>query len=83
MHTIIGKPMKIKQNNNPSLHEILNVHKLYVDRLQELYDKHKMLYPQRKSDLNLKDEFTLKDDKKWQQYFDKETDLYANLFSKL
>ena len=55
LHTVIGKPIKIQQVDNPSLEYILEIHKLYVERLQDLYDRWKYLYPQRKDDLNIVD----------------------------
>ena len=41
LHTVIGKPIKIQQVDNPSLQHILEIHKLYVERLQDLYDRWK------------------------------------------
>ncbi|TXT06010.1 hypothetical protein VHUM_03771 [Vanrija humicola] len=39
--TVIGKPIKIKQNPNPSDEEVQEYHKLYIEGLQEIWDKYK------------------------------------------
>ena len=70
MHTIIGKPINIEQINNPSLEQILQVHSIYIERLQGLYDKYKHLYPQRKNDLNIIDKVSTRKMAKWQKHID-------------
>ena len=54
-HTVIGRPIEVEQIKRPSLEQILQVHAVYVRRLQELYDDCKHLYQQRKADLNIVD----------------------------
>ena len=74
MHTVIGKPIKIQQVDNPSLEYILEVHRVYVERLQDLYDRWKYLYPQRKDDLNIVDKVSTRKMKKWKHIIDKDND---------
>ncbi len=72
LHTVIGKPIKIEQVDNPSLEYILQVHGNYVQRLQDLYDRWKYLYPQRKDDLNIVDKVSTRKMEKWKYQIDKD-----------
>eukprot|EP01083_Nonionella_stella_P093417 261797_1 len=79
LHTVIGRPIKIKQMDKPSLQEILRVHTVYMERLQDLYDRHKHLYPQRKHELNVVDKVSPRKMNKWIKHIGKENHTLAKL----
>eukprot|EP01084_Bolivina_argentea_P315397 546416_1 len=71
MHTVIGKVIKVEKITNPTLEDILLVHKVYIERLQDLYDRYKHLYPQRKNELNVVDKVSERKMEKWKMAIDK------------
>lgn len=40
----VGKPIDVVQNIEPTDEEICSLHKIYVDRLRQLYDEYKDQY---------------------------------------
>lgn len=42
VHVVVGKPMEIKKNENPSQEEVAEVHERFISLLQELYEKQKV-----------------------------------------
>ncbi len=59
-----------KIKGKPTIYEILVLHKLYIKRLKEVYDKYKHLYPQRKGELNFVDKVDRKTLREWEKNFD-------------
>ena len=78
IHTVIGKPIKVNKIDNPTLNDILQLHNVYINRLQILYDDYKHLYPQRKDDLKLIDKIEERDLKKWKKRFANISDFSDN-----
>jgi len=44
IHTIVGKPIRVAQNEDPTQEEIDHFHAEYIRSLQELFDTHKKKY---------------------------------------
>ncbi|XP_072257966.1 2-acylglycerol O-acyltransferase 2 [Pyxicephalus adspersus] len=44
IHTIVGKPIKVTENQSPSDEEVDMLHKLYMEKLSELFEEHKTQY---------------------------------------
>ncbi|XP_066450242.1 2-acylglycerol O-acyltransferase 2 [Eleutherodactylus coqui] len=44
INTIVGKPIPVVENPNPSVEEVDRMHKLYMQKLSELFEEHKTLY---------------------------------------
>jgi len=44
MVTVIGAPLPVTKNANPTAYEINQVHELYVAKLKDLFDKYKRKY---------------------------------------
>ncbi|XP_040570347.1 2-acylglycerol O-acyltransferase 1 isoform X2 [Lepeophtheirus salmonis] len=44
LHVVIGKPIPVIMDPNPSIEMIENLHRIYVNDLKELYDKYNPLY---------------------------------------
>lgn len=42
MYVVVGKPMEVQKNPNPSKEEVSEVHARFISSLQELYEKHKV-----------------------------------------
>jgi len=40
----VGEPLDVKQNDNPTIEELNEVHAKYVASLQRLFEKHKLEY---------------------------------------
>ncbi|XP_076809753.1 2-acylglycerol O-acyltransferase 1-like [Clavelina lepadiformis] len=51
IHTVVGEPIEVEKNANPTKEEIQALHDKYVTKLQELYDKHKSKYVKGESKL--------------------------------
>ncbi|XP_007886477.1 2-acylglycerol O-acyltransferase 1 [Callorhinchus milii] len=50
IYTIVGKPIIVKQNHTPSNEEIEELHKKYVEELDDLFEKHKVQHGVLESD---------------------------------
>nr|ACO15207.1 2-acylglycerol O-acyltransferase 1 [Caligus clemensi] len=44
LHVVIGSPIPVEMDPNPSKEKIEEVHRIYMDKLKELYDKYNPLY---------------------------------------
>ncbi|KAF7243240.1 2-acylglycerol O-acyltransferase 1 [Varanus komodoensis] len=44
IHTVVGDPIVVKQNLNPTIEEIDQLHQKYLQELQKLFDKNKEKY---------------------------------------
>ncbi|XP_063807310.1 2-acylglycerol O-acyltransferase 2 isoform X2 [Pseudophryne corroboree] len=44
IYTVVGKPIKVAENPNPSSEEIDRVHQIYTEKLCELFEAHKSQY---------------------------------------
>ncbi|XP_006134902.1 2-acylglycerol O-acyltransferase 1 [Pelodiscus sinensis] len=44
IHTVVGKPIPVKQNLNPTLEEIEQLHQTYLQELRTLFEEHKEKY---------------------------------------
>ncbi|MBW0493090.1 hypothetical protein O181_032805 [Austropuccinia psidii MF-1] len=52
--SVVGKPIRVEQNKNPTTEEIEKVQKLYINELIEIWEKHKDVYARnRKSELTI------------------------------
>lgn len=51
IHTVVGKPIPVKQTSNPTQEEIDELHQIYLESLQELFEENKAKYgiPEHKS----------------------------------
>ncbi|RUP49379.1 diacylglycerol acyltransferase-domain-containing protein [Jimgerdemannia flammicorona] len=54
IHTIVGHPIDLVKTANPTEEEVLAAQKLYIDELQNIYDKYKNVYAKdRKRDMTI------------------------------
>ncbi|XP_069615494.1 2-acylglycerol O-acyltransferase 2 [Ranitomeya imitator] len=44
INTIVGKPIPVSENPNPTSEEVDRLHKLYTEKLSELFEEHKTNY---------------------------------------
>ncbi|XP_069059977.1 2-acylglycerol O-acyltransferase 2 isoform X2 [Pleurodeles waltl] len=44
IYTVVGKPIKVEQNQNPTDEEIDCIHKIYMEELSKLFEEHKTQY---------------------------------------
>ncbi|XP_075054659.1 2-acylglycerol O-acyltransferase 2 [Mixophyes fleayi] len=44
IYTVVGKPIKVTENPTPTSEEIDKMHKIYIENLCELFEKHKTQY---------------------------------------
>ncbi|XP_063264472.1 2-acylglycerol O-acyltransferase 1 isoform X1 [Prinia subflava] len=44
IHTVVGSPIPVKQNLNPTTEEIDQLHALYLQKLKKLFEEHKSNY---------------------------------------
>ena len=44
INVVVGKPVKVTKNENPTVEEIENMHATYVKELQNLYEKYNPIY---------------------------------------
>ena len=44
INVVVGKPVKVTKNENPTREEIEDMHATYVKELQNLYDKYNPIY---------------------------------------
>ncbi|XP_043713500.1 diacylglycerol O-acyltransferase 2D-like isoform X2 [Telopea speciosissima] len=52
MHIVVGKPIELKRNSQPTVEEVNEIHSKFVEAMQELFEKHKARVGQ--ADLQLK-----------------------------
>lgn len=54
IHVVVGRPVKVMQNDNPSSELIEKYHRAYIQELERVYDQFKDEYlPNRKKDLSI------------------------------
>jgi hypothetical protein len=41
---VVGKPIRVEKTENPSAEQVLQLHTIYLEKLQELYEKYKDVY---------------------------------------
>ncbi|KAJ3589158.1 hypothetical protein NHX12_010006 [Muraenolepis orangiensis] len=44
IHTVVGRPIRVERNEKPSGEQLDALHQLYMDELNDLFDKHKTDY---------------------------------------
>ena len=44
LHVVVGKPIKVEKNENPTTEELLAVHEEYKAALQALYEEYNPVY---------------------------------------
>uniref|UniRef100_UPI00398F86C9 2-acylglycerol O-acyltransferase 2 n=1 Tax=Pristiophorus japonicus TaxID=55135 RepID=UPI00398F86C9 len=44
IHTVVGKPIEVEKNENPTLGEIDELHQKYIEELTKLFEEHKTKY---------------------------------------
>ncbi|XP_078514659.1 2-acylglycerol O-acyltransferase 2 [Lissotriton helveticus] len=44
IYTVVGKPIKVELNQNPTEKEIDRIHKIYMEELSKLFEEHKTQY---------------------------------------
>eukprot|EP00747_Dinoflagellata_sp_TGD_P069426 gnl/TRDRNA2_/TRDRNA2_156130_c0_seq2.p2 gnl/TRDRNA2_/TRDRNA2_156130_c0~~gnl/TRDRNA2_/TRDRNA2_156130_c0_seq2.p2 ORF type:complete len:109 (-),score=11.54 gnl/TRDRNA2_/TRDRNA2_156130_c0_seq2:150-476(-) len=44
IHTVVGSPIQLPQIDNPTDEEVAKYHKIYIDALVAMYDRHKATF---------------------------------------
>jgi hypothetical protein len=53
VNTVVGKPIKVKQNVSPTEQDINEMHKFYISKLIDLFDEHKDKYCEKPTSLEI------------------------------
>ncbi|XP_002120879.2 2-acylglycerol O-acyltransferase 1 [Ciona intestinalis] len=44
VHTVVGEPIEVPQNSNPTSEDLMNLQEDYINRLRAIFDEHKSKY---------------------------------------
>ncbi|XP_001064308.2 putative diacylglycerol O-acyltransferase 2-like protein DGAT2L7P [Rattus norvegicus] len=44
IHTVVGAPIPVQRSPRPTREQVNRLHELYVERLTQLFEEHKMRY---------------------------------------